>query len=122
MEKFKAAMELRHAAERGGVISVLALCGPNLRVRLPMAKSLWDSDIDQLNLSVRSSNGLRRAGLDTVGKVSELAMSEKGLDAVRNLGKKSIREIKTALLVLGYEGLDSNGQLTFWQTFVERNF
>ena len=49
-------------------------------------------------------------------------MSEKGLSIVRNLGRKSVSEIKTALMVTGYEQLNDREKLVFWQYFVENNF
>jgi DNA-directed RNA polymerase alpha subunit len=86
-----------------------------------MTQSLWDSSIDELDLTVRSRNGLMRCGADTIGKVSRLIMSDKGLTSVRNLGRKSIAEIKTALLVKGYEQLSPAEQLEFWQRFIAGN-
>lgn len=55
---------------------------------------LADMPIDELNLTVRSYNCLRRAGCSTVGDVLHLAeSSENGLMKIRNLGAKSAREI-----------------------------
>ena len=45
-------------------------------------------------LSVRSSNGLMRAGANTFGKVKEIMEQENGLRTIRNLGVKSEKEIK----------------------------
>ena len=103
MNHATAAAKLKFAADKTSVVSILALCGNNLKLRIPMTSAFWDSSIENLNLSVRAYNGLRRADVDTIGKVSELIMSEKDLSSVRNLGRKSISEIKTALLVTGYE-------------------
>ena len=47
--------------------------------------------INDIGLSVRASNGLHRAGVDTVGEM--LAQTWESLTAVRNLGKKSVDEI-----------------------------
>ena len=47
--------------------------------------------INDIGLSVRASNGLHRAGVNTVGKM--LAQTWESLTAVRNLGKKSVDEI-----------------------------
>lgn len=55
--------------------------------------------IDDLDLSVRSNNCLRRAGINTV---EELTMkSEEDMMKVRNLGKKSLDEVKKKLSDLG---------------------
>lgn len=54
--------------------------------------------IEELNLSVRSYNCLKRANCRTVGDVLRLAESrENGLMHVRNLGTKSAEEIYTRL-------------------------
>ncbi len=68
----------------------------------PMAAptSEWDVPVETLNLSVRSFNCLKRAG---ISKVSELLdMSEDEIIKMRNFGKKSLDEIK---LVLEERGL-----------------
>jgi DNA-directed RNA polymerase subunit alpha len=63
----------------------------------PMAAptSEWDVPVETLNLSVRSFNCLKRAG---ISKVSELLdMSEDEIIKMRNFGKKSLDEIKLVL-------------------------
>ena len=59
--------------------------------------------IDELDLSVRSYNCLKRAGLNTVAELA--AKSEEEMIKVRNLGKKSLKEIKEKLeaLNLGFK-------------------
>ena len=55
--------------------------------------------IDELDLTVRSYNCLKRAGINTV---AELAVkSEEDMIKVRNLGRKSLKEIKEKLEALG---------------------
>lgn len=63
---------------------------------LPAAPaSEWDIPVETLNLSVRSFNCLKRAG---ISKVSELLdMSEDEIIKMRNFGKKSLDEIKQVL-------------------------
>lgn len=55
--------------------------------------------IEELELSVRSSNCLRRANIDTVQKLTE--KTEEDMMKVRNLGKKSLTEIKHKLAEIG---------------------
>ncbi|MBV9270968.1 MAG: DNA-directed RNA polymerase subunit alpha [Candidatus Eremiobacteraeota bacterium] len=63
---------------------------------LPQAPaSEWDIPVETLNLSVRSFNCLKRAG---ISKVSELLdMTEDEIIKMRNFGKKSLDEIKQVL-------------------------
>ena len=57
--------------------------------------SEWDVPVETLNLSVRSFNCLKRAG---ISKVSELLdMTEDEIIKMRNFGKKSLDEIKQVL-------------------------
>lgn len=52
------------------------------------------SDISDLNLSVRSYNCLKRAGCDTIGDIIRLIENdENGLRKIRNLGNRSEAEI-----------------------------
>lgn len=55
--------------------------------------------IDDLDLSVRSNNCLRRAGINTVEEL--IQKSEEDMMKVRNLGKKSLDEVKKKLSDLG---------------------
>ena len=48
--------------------------------------------IEEIGLSVRTYNTLKRARLNTVGDVTQ--MSDKQLRGIRNLGKKTFDEIK----------------------------
>jgi DNA-directed RNA polymerase subunit alpha len=55
--------------------------------------------IDDLDLSVRSNNCLRRAGINTVEELTQ--KSEEDMMKVRNLGRKSLDEVKKKLADLG---------------------
>lgn len=55
--------------------------------------------IDDLDLSVRSSNCLRRAGINTVEELCQ--KTEEDMMKVRNLGRKSLDEVKKKLSDLG---------------------
>ncbi|MGB9867157.1 MAG: DNA-directed RNA polymerase subunit alpha [Bacillota bacterium] len=60
---------------------------------------LLEMPIDELDLSVRSYNCLKRAGINTVGQLVEKTDEE--MIKVRNLGKKSLEEVKQKLAALG---------------------
>lgn len=61
---------------------------------------VYDTSIDALDLSTRTYNCLKRADITRVGQV--LQMDEKALLGVRNLGQKSMEEIRDKLLDRGY--------------------
>ena len=65
-----------------------------------------EKSIDELELSVRSYNCLKRAQINTVGDLTQ--KSEDDMMKIRNLGKKSLDEvrIKLAELGLGFREID----------------
>ena len=56
--------------------------------------------IEDLDLSVRSYNCLKRAGIQTVDELTQKTEDE--MMRVRNLGKKSLKEVKDKLIELGF--------------------
>jgi DNA-directed RNA polymerase subunit alpha len=59
---------------------------------------LMEMTIDELDLSVRSSNCLHRAGINTVQEL--IQRSEEDMMKVRNLGRKSLEEVINKLAEL----------------------
>jgi DNA-directed RNA polymerase subunit alpha len=55
--------------------------------------------IEDLNLSVRSYNCLKRRGIQTIQELSSMSKSE--IEKIKNLGKKSLREIVKQLQAYG---------------------
>lgn len=60
-----------------------------------------DKIIEEMDFSVRAYNGLKRAGINTVADIVE--MSEADMIKVKNLGHKSVEEVKVKLTDLGLE-------------------
>jgi len=58
-----------------------------------------DMTIEELDLSVRSYNCLKRAGINTVQELTQ--KTEEEMMKIRNLGKKSLEEVKQKLAALG---------------------
>lgn len=71
----------------------------NSNVRKPSIFTEGPTKIEDLGLSVRSYNSLRRAKIYTVKQLSE--MSETKLSRVRNLGNNGVKEIKEKLSKIG---------------------
>ncbi len=64
-------------------------------------EKILEMTIEELDLSVRSFNCLKRAGINTVEDL--ISKSEEEMMKVRNLGKKSFDEVKEKLNSLGFE-------------------
>ncbi len=64
-------------------------------------EKILEMTIEELELSVRSFNCLKRAGINTVNDLIEKSAEE--MMKVRNLGKKSFDEVKEKLHSLGYD-------------------
>jgi DNA-directed RNA polymerase subunit alpha len=67
---------------------------------LTIPADVYDTAIEDLDLSTRTYNCLKRADITKVGQV--LQMDEKALLSVRNLGQKSMEEIRDRLVERGY--------------------
>jgi DNA-directed RNA polymerase subunit alpha len=68
-----------------------------------LTSEMIETPIENLDLSVRVFNSLKRTGITTVGEVIELL--EKGDEAVmsiRNFGEKSLDELRAKMLEKGY--------------------
>jgi len=68
----------------------------------PKADKILDMEIEDLELSVRSYNCLKRAGLNTVGDILKVKSFEEMIK-IRNLGRRSIKEIDDKLKEIGTE-------------------
>ena len=108
---------LEERARREGFFAVLNSLGGEEEI--PFAGRLADLSIDEMNLSVRSSNGLKRAGADTFGKVRELLFRENGIRSVRNLGEKSAKEIRTLFCGECYSRMTLVERALYWQSVLE---
>jgi len=62
-------------------------------------EKVLEMTIEELDLSVRSFNCLKRAGINTVQELTERSMDD--MMKVRNLGKKSLEEVEQKLEALG---------------------
>ena len=68
-----------------------------------LTSEMIETPIENLDLSVRVFNSLKRTGITTVGEVLDLL--KKGDDAVmsiRNFGEKSLRELRQKMMEKGY--------------------
>ena len=68
-----------------------------------LPSEIMETPIEQLDLSVRVFNSLKRTGITTVGEVLEvLNKGEEAMLAIRNFGEKSLDELHEKLHEKGY--------------------
>ena len=66
-----------------------------------IANKKLEKKIEELDLSVRSYNCLKRAGINTVGELAQKTSEE--MMRVRNLGRKSLKEVIQKLHEIGLD-------------------
>lgn len=66
-------------------------------------REIYETPIEQLDLSVRVFNSLKRTGITSVGEVLEmLERGEEAMLTIRNFGEKSLQELKEKLDEKGF--------------------
>ena len=113
------AIRLRDAAARMDVYSFLQETFPGRQIPVPYRGRMRDLPIEEMNLSVRSSNALMRSNAKTFGRVKEIMMMEDGLRKIRNLGAKSEKEIIRNFFSACYYQLSPPEQAAFWQKVLD---
>jgi DNA-directed RNA polymerase subunit alpha len=67
---------------------------------MPIPSKIYETPIEELDLSVRAYNCLKRSNITKVGQV--LSMNEDDLLGVRNFGEKSLQELREKLLLRNF--------------------
>jgi DNA-directed RNA polymerase subunit alpha len=67
---------------------------------IPIPPKVYETPIEELDLSVRAYNCLKRSNITKVGQV--LSMNEDDLLGVRNFGEKSLQELREKLLLRNF--------------------
>ena len=112
------AIGYRDLSQTQDVYLMLQLYCPGSQVGLPYRQRMADLSIEELNLSVRSSNALMRANARTFGRLFEILQMEDGLKKIRNLGIKSEREIIRSFFSACYYHLTQTEQAYYWQNVI----
>ena len=105
MKKDEVVEQLLKSSNEYGVVATLdKVYGKCVKVSIPFSKKMCETSIDELDFSVRANNSMKRAGVFTIGEIIDLIANDE-ISRIRNLGKKTENEIKTRILVFGYEKL-----------------
>lgn len=115
------ARELYTSISDNGFVETLAVVfGKNISVKIPFYAKSCKTELKDINFSVRASNALNRCKIFTIGELITLIQTE-DLSSIKNLGKKSINEIRTKLLAFGYERLSEKDKLEFLKDLIDLN-
>ena len=79
--------------------------GGVFRYPLHLTQQMSDTPVESLELSVRATNSLRRAGYDRIGKMAESIAGGKPLKMIRGCGSGTVREIMEKLFLYQYYSL-----------------
>jgi DNA-directed RNA polymerase subunit alpha len=94
---------MAHLRDIGGVTEESLMLAAQEEEEPRVANEVYETPIENLDLTVRVFNSLKRTGITNVGEV--LDMLEKGEEAmlsIRNFGEKSLEELKERLMDKGY--------------------
>jgi DNA-directed RNA polymerase subunit alpha len=80
----------------------------NQSIRAAIPDEKFNMPVEQLDLSVRTMNCLRRGGITTVGEL--ISKGEKGLLSLHNFGQKSKQEVEERLKALGLSLAPAEGE------------
>ena len=112
------AVKLRDQADGIGVLELLRKMHRRNAI-VPYSNRFAELNIDEMNLTVRSSNGLKRAGIHTFGQLQERMGEENGLINIRNIGQKSLKEIQQLFFKECYSRLLSYEKAQYWQEILD---
>ena len=115
------ALDLCDQAEKVGVLQLLRSLGLD-KMQVPYSEHFAKLSIDEMNLTVRSSNGLKRAAILTFGRLFEQLQIENGLFNLRNIGQKSVKEIKQVFFEECYSRLLPYEKAQYWQEVLDKQY
>ena len=112
------AIALREQADKIGILEALRKIGIHEAI-VPYSTRLAELSIDEMNLTVRSSNGLKRANIHIFSQLYERMQMENGLINIRNIGQKSLKEIKRLFFEECYTRMLPYERARYWQDVLD---
>ena len=121
MNKVAIIEELYDEINNHGLIETIGkVFGKGCKIEIGCTTNCCSTTINELDLSVRSYNALMRSGFKTVENVIN-AINENSLIKIRNLGLKSIAEIRMLILEYSYSCLNEKNKKLFIEKLVDLN-
>ena len=118
-DQCQAVMEIMNGLEG---VELKRKAGGKFHFPMYMTQSMRSKSIDDLELSVRSYNCLKRAGYNTVGELAEAISSGMSLRKIRNLGATSAIEIMSSLFIFQYNSLPAESQYGYLMDVIRANY
>ena len=112
---------IQSSEEIGLVLTLNAVFGKTVKVKIPFTKRACEAPIDDIEFSPRANNSMKRGSVFTIGEIIDIINDDDGLKRIRNLGTKTENEIKTRLLVYAYDRLTDNEKKMFFYDVLEEN-
>ncbi|MBE7088541.1 MAG: hypothetical protein E7370_03355 [Clostridiales bacterium] len=106
--------------EHGVLHTLISVFGKGAFFEMNFTQKLCDTEVTSLNISVRAQNGLMRAGCKTVGQLINM-INEGSLIKVRQLGVKSVAELRSFVVELGYQQMSDKRKKEFLRNIVRAN-
>ena len=121
MNKNHNAKDLVKLSEQNGFIQIVySEFGKAINVSIPINPNDMNTDIAELNLSMRAFNGLKIIGVSTICDLVRIIENGE-LTCVRNLGRLSVSQIKTIVLNRCYKQLSNSEKVVFFQKMITIN-
>lgn len=114
-------MEISRLVPDIDLMSIKRKRGGKLRFPIYINAALNHADLEVLDLSMRSSNCLHRAGYQTVGELVEGIESSEDLKKIRNCGAKSVDEIMDKLFCYQYSLIEQSKRQKYINRVIELN-
>ena len=95
--------------------------GGRFYFRMHLTQTMYDTNIEALELGVRAYNSLKRAGFNTIGELAESVSGGGNLKRIRNCGAKSIHEIMEHLFLFQYNSMKLERRDAFLAETAELN-
>ena len=122
MDKNLLVAQLFLQAQSKGLVDALnSTFGKSVFVSLPFGQKVLNRPIEDMELSARSYNCLKRKTVNSVDNLVDLLSNANSLVAMRGIGAKSIAEIKTKLMCFAYDHLSEKKQLEFLANVVQND-
>ncbi len=86
-----------------------------------LSQKMQETDIEGLELSVRSYNCLKRAGYETIGQLAEDIAGGIDVRRIRNCGAKSAEEIMENLFLWNLRNIPLTKQERYLQEVIKQN-